>query len=370
MPATDYTEPADTALEVAPPLELDRETRGIIGEMVATANRYPRSVEKFMKEATALVTLDEETAEACIYALPRDGKTIEGPSARFAEIIANCWRNLRIDARVVGDDGKLITSRGSAWDMERNVLIAYEVSRRVTGRNGRRYSDDMITVTGNAASSIALRNAVLKAIPAALWKPLYHKAKEAAVGTTETLVSRRTKMLAYFQKLGAPAAKVFEVLGIGGEADLTLEHLGTLRGWATAIKEGDTTLDEAFADAGQAPIKTPERKSASTAPATAAPSTPSPAPEASTAAPSPSPTPAAATPLTIIALIPQKRPGSTRICWKVALSDESSAYFWDDQALMKAAHGAKELGVPVALTYTGQGFGGAKEISGVTPVEG
>src|SRR5690606_22164727 len=115
---------------------------------------------------------------------------------------------------------------------ERNVLIAYEVSRRVIDKRGKRYSDDMVVVTGNAASSIALRNAVLKVIPAAIWRPLYLKAREVAVGNSETLSARRTKMLEYFGKLGAPRDRVFALLGVRGEEDITLEHLATLRGLA------------------------------------------------------------------------------------------------------------------------------------------
>ncbi|MFN8826683.1 MAG: hypothetical protein ACK501_17070, partial [Planctomycetota bacterium] len=45
--------------------------------------------------------------------------------------------------------------------------------RRITGKNGRRYSSDMIGVTGNAACSIALRNAVFRGIPRAFWIDIY-----------------------------------------------------------------------------------------------------------------------------------------------------------------------------------------------------
>lgn len=364
--------PASTALtepelgngrEVAP-AELDRETRGIIGEMVATANRYPRTIKRFVDEAIQLVTLDEETAAACMYALPRDGKTIEGPSARFAEIVATCWRNLRVDARVVEDTGSMITARGTAWDMERNVLIAYEVSRRVVDKRGRRYSEDMVVVTGNAASSIALRNAVLKVIPAAIWRPLYLKAREVAVGNSETLSARRTKMLEYFGKLGAPRDRVFALLGVRGEEDITLEHLATLRGLATAIREGDTTLDEAFAgvEGGIAP---PKRASDTTGTGTgtgpSAPETPSaaapPADQgepASTSAEAPQP-PAAVeetpAPLTVAQITAHRNADQTRVWWSFGLSDGRKLWT-SSSAIAQDAADAKDLGSRVLEVAT------------------
>ena len=343
---------------------LEQQTRGEIDVQIATARRYPRSIRQFQSRALEYATLDEDTAASCFYALPRDGKTVEGPSARLAEIVASAWGHMRVEARVVDEDDRFVKARGMAWDIENNVAIAFEARRRITNRAGKTYSDDMIAVTANAASSIALRNAVFKVVPAALWRPIYLKCREVAVGNAETLVNRRAKMLEHFQKMGVIADKVFALLGVKGAEDITLDHMATLRGLATAIKDGDTTVDEAFSDAAHAPIKTPERKSAAAPVATPA------APEASTAAPSASPTPPATAPLTIVALIPQKRPGSTRICWKVALSDDSSAYFWDSPALMKDVHAAKELGVPVSLTFTGTEFSGAKEISGVTVLEG
>src|SRR5712664_3702907 len=133
-----------------------------INVQIATAKRFPRSVTKFQGEAISLVSLNEETAEGCVYALPRDGRTIEGPSARFAEVVAYSWGNCRAGARVVSEDGDFVTAQGVFWDLEKNTAIGYEVKRRIIDSKGRRYKPDMIGVTANAACSIALRNAILK----------------------------------------------------------------------------------------------------------------------------------------------------------------------------------------------------------------
>lgn len=237
----------EEATEVSAALDvIGSVVRGEVDMQVATARRWPRSVKAFLHSAKEMATLDEETAASCFYALPRDGKTVDGPSARLAEICASAWGHMRIQSRIISEDDRFITARGEAWDMQTNVAIGYEVRRRITGRNGKKYSDDMVTVTANAASSIALRNAVFKVIPSAFWRPLFLECKRVAVGDVQTLVSRRDKMLAHFQQVGVRAEQVFEQLGVGGAEDITLDHLATLRGLATALRDGDTTVDQAF----------------------------------------------------------------------------------------------------------------------------
>jgi hypothetical protein len=239
-------EPEETITEIQPVGVVESLTRGEIDVQIVTARRFPRSLKTFKDRALEMATLDQETAESCIYALPRDGKTIEGPSARLAEILASAYGHMRVEGRPVDDDGKFITARGTAWDIQNNVLIAFETKRRVTNKRNQRFSDDMIAVTANAATSIAIRNSVLKVIPKAFWGPIYEACRKAAVGDATTLVQRRDAMLVYFLKMGVTNERVFQLLEIKGAEDITLDHLATLKGLATAIKEGDTTVDEAF----------------------------------------------------------------------------------------------------------------------------
>lgn len=217
-----------------------------IDQQIATAHRFPRSIKRFRDEALQMVTLSESVAEQCIYALPRDGKTIEGPSARFAEVVASAWGNCRAGARVVDDSGEFVTAQGVFHDLERNVAITYEVQRRIVNKRGQRYSADMIGVTANAACSIALRNAILKGVPKAFWEDMYSEARRVIMGDVKTLANRRAAAVAAFQKFGVSAEQITAKLGVGGVEDITLEHLVTLKGLLTAIRDGDTTPEDAF----------------------------------------------------------------------------------------------------------------------------
>ena len=217
-----------------------------IDQQISTAKQFPRSIKRFRNEALQMVTLSERVAESCIYALPLDGKTVEGASARFAEIVASAWGNCRAAARVVSDQGDFVTAQGVFHDLERNVAITYEVQRRITGKNGKRYGADMVGVTANAACSIALRNAILKGVPKAFWDDMYEAARATVMGDYKTLNNRRADALKAFQAYGVSAEQVSATLGVSGVEDIGLDQLVTLRGILTAIKDGDTTPEQAF----------------------------------------------------------------------------------------------------------------------------
>ena len=137
-----------------------------------------RNITAFKRQAMDMATLDDETAASCFYCLPRGGKKIMGPSARLAEIVASAWGNMRAQSKVVEVNDKEVVAEGACWDLEKNVLISVQVRRRITDSKGIRFNDDMIVVTGNAASSIALRNAVFKVVPAAMTKSIYEAVKQ------------------------------------------------------------------------------------------------------------------------------------------------------------------------------------------------
>lgn len=246
-------------------------TQGELRAQVEVARSFPRVISTFIADVRTMALLDEETAASCFYALPRkqgdEDRSIEGPSIRFAEIVMSAWGHMRVEGRVVDELDRFVVSRGTCWDVQKNNIVAYEVRRGIytSSKNPRypprRYSDDMIAVTANAAASIAIRDAILRNVPQPLWRSIWNEAKKVAVGDGTTLSKRRKEMLDYFQKLGLTAARTLAVVDAQTEADITLDKLTVLRGLATAIKEGQTTVDEAFPEIrpGQGPVMMPQR---------------------------------------------------------------------------------------------------------------
>lgn len=241
----------ETVEDAGTSLALTAVDRASIDAQVATAKQYPRSVDKAMKEALTLATLDEETAGSMFYAMPRGGKTIEGPSARLAEVMAYSWGNLRADADIVDEGKTTVTAMGTCFDLEKNVAVRVRVKRRITDKHGKRYNDDMIGVTSNAAISIALRNSVFKVIPRALVDRVYAAARKASLGQGGTITQKRQKAMEWFAKLGVKADEVFARLGVHGLDDIGEDQLVTLRGLVNAIQEGETSVESVFRPTSQ-----------------------------------------------------------------------------------------------------------------------
>ncbi len=226
-----------------------QQDRAAIDIQISTAKAYPRNIKRAIDNSIAIVTMDKETASTCTYAVPRAGKPITGPSVHLAKILAQNWGNLRVETKVIGIDLKHVTSQAVCFDLENNLAIKVEVKRSIMTKTGR-MSDDMITVTGNAANAIALRNAVLSVIPKAIVDKVYGEAKSKITGD----LSDKTKLLAKRKQVVDGLKDTYslteaEIIGAVGKASvdhLTSDDLVVLIGIGTAIKDGDTDIETAF----------------------------------------------------------------------------------------------------------------------------
>lgn len=224
--------------------------RAEVDIQISTAKKYPREVSRVLNQIKTYATMDMETAEDCFYALRRgkgsDAQVIEGISVRLAEIIAGAWGNLRVQTRIIGNDGKTITAQAVCHDLESNLAVSLEVKRRITDKYGRTYSEDMQVVTGNAASAIAYRNAVLKVVPKAVTKKVVNEIKQVALGQSIDLETRRQRLVQYFAQIGVMQSELLAYCEVKTIDQIDTEMVFELRGLANAIKEGTTTIKETF----------------------------------------------------------------------------------------------------------------------------
>ena len=225
--------------------------RAEIDIQIATAKQYPRDINAVLNKIATYATMDRETAEDCFYVLRREDKqgnvnVIEGLSVRMAEIIAGAWGNLRVQARIIGNDGRQITAQAICHDLETNFAVSKEVKRSIVTKKGYTFSEDMQVVTGNAACSIALRNAVLTVIPKAVTKRIINEVKQVALGQSIDLEQSRQNVIQYFAKFGVKQEQLFLYLGVKSAQEIDKQKIFELRATANAIKEGTTTVEECF----------------------------------------------------------------------------------------------------------------------------
>jgi len=249
------------------PSTIELLTKGEIDTQIATAKKYPRSIKAFENRALEMVTANATVARESIYVLPArrggDGKQIEGPSVRFAEMIQSAWGNCRSGARIIQEGAEFITAQGVFHDLETNSAVTFEVRRRIVGKPGRdgspgkRFGVDMIAVTANAACSIALRNAILKGVPKALWAGTYVEAKRTIAGDAKTFEARVKAAISAFGNLGVKKGALFDFLGVKGNSDITVDHLISLGGMMTAIEDGEMNVSEII---GETKPPAPEKR--------------------------------------------------------------------------------------------------------------
>lgn len=229
-------------------VNIDPVERANVDSQVATAKQYPRDIKRAINNSIVMATMDMETAQSMSYALPRGGKPITGPSVHLAKLIVSNWGNIRAEAKVVQITDKQIISRGTCWDLENNVATAFEVRRSIINKYGKRFTDDMITVTGNAANSIAYRNAVFSVIPKAVTDQVYKAAQHMITGdlsTEEKLIARRKKCIDFFKdEYGISEKEVIMLCGKQTINQIKADEISMLLGIAQSLKDGDTTVED------------------------------------------------------------------------------------------------------------------------------
>lgn len=258
-------------VEVVSPEVIYQQEKASIDIQIATAQAFPRNPMTAKTDAIAIISQNKETAEVCRYAVPRGGKTISGPSIHLAKILAQNWGNLRMQTRVINIDRTHVTSQAVCFDLQKNIAIQVEVKRLImenekiwkdgkyvrTGKM-KRMNDDMITITGNAANSIALRNAIFAVIPRQIVDAVYDAANKMITGDVSDEQKLTAKRKSVFDRLmgqfNVTEAEILKAIGKASINYINAEDIANLVGIGTAIADGDTTIEEAFR---RQPVKDP-----------------------------------------------------------------------------------------------------------------
>lgn len=245
---SDHNSSENATLEVLPPNAIEAMSRGEIDCQIATAHKFPRSLDRFNKRAEGMATMDIETAESCLYCRPvGGGKNAEGMSVRMAEIVGACYGNLRVSAMLVEQTDRFVRARGMAHDLETNFASSSEVIESTVKKDGTPYDERMRIVIAKSALAKARRDATFQVVPRALARPI-ERAVQNLLNDEKVMTfnERRDAAVRWMESRKLEPKRVWSVLGVNGPADLQVEHLEMLTGLKTAIKDGEITIEEAF----------------------------------------------------------------------------------------------------------------------------
>jgi hypothetical protein len=230
----------------------------------AMATLRPRNEEAVYAGAIRELELAPEFAKLAWYSIPykdkQTGKStnVEGPSIKAAMALARRWGNCANAGRIVEDLDDRLVVEGVFMDYETNLrtLRTVSVAKKSWSAAIKQVvplREDRLNMAIQAGMSKAIRNAVLASIPASLVDSYVTAAKRIAVkggpkaagGQEPTAKERIAASVKWFVSKGAAQKSVDDYInGLASETDE--DTLATLIGVATAIKDGQATIEEAF----------------------------------------------------------------------------------------------------------------------------
>lgn len=231
-------------------IESERAIAEAQGKLVV-AKRFPRDeASSFAKAMVACSRIS--LAQAAIYAYPKGGKTVSGPSIRLAEELARCWGNIEYGIRELSRKPGESEMQAYCHDLENNVYSVQNFTVkhiRDTQGGGKALMDerDIYEITANMGGR-RLRSRIMAVLP-----PDYIDAaveacrKTIAGGNGEAVEDRIKRMVAAFAKLGVKADLIAKRLGHVLD-ETTPDELAELTGIHNGIRDGASTVADWFGD--------------------------------------------------------------------------------------------------------------------------
>ncbi len=220
--------------------------------LVLVAQKCPRDEVKAHKrimDAAKRQTL----AEGALYAYPRGGQIIKGPSIRTAETIAKYWGNISFGIKELSQNNTTKESEmmAYAWDLETNVRqekvfkVPYKRYSKSKGLTNLDDPRDIYEMTANQGAR-RLRTCILGLIPTDIIEDFVKECEKTLAGTNSKPLKDRVKeMIKAFEGLGVTQAQVEKRLGCKSSSFIE-RHLVDLRAIYKSIKDNFQTINDYF----------------------------------------------------------------------------------------------------------------------------
>lgn len=226
-------------------IESDRAVAEAQGKLII-AKRFPRD------EARAFQKIMEacsrpQLANVAMYAYPRGGQQITGPSIRLAEELARCWGNMSYGSRELSRREGVSEMEAFAWDEETNVRTVQQFTvKHIRDKQGGgvplKDERDIYELTANQAGR-RMRARILAIMPPDLVESAVEQCRKTIAGKSdEPLADRVRKMVTKFAKFGVTADHVERRIG-HALTEVTPDDIVDLTAIYTSIKDGAKVSD-------------------------------------------------------------------------------------------------------------------------------
>lgn len=188
-------------------------------------------------------------AETAMYAFPRGGKLVEGPSIRLAEIMARHWGNMRVGITITNQTDDKTDARAYAYDLQTNYMVDQDFTvphKRTTKKGVTRLTDERdIRELVQSIGSRYLRGCILRLIPADIVEDAVNRVKQTLLNSEVPLSDQIKKMVLAFDELGINVALIEKRLGHNIDATVPQEIV-SLKSVYRSIKDGMAKREDFF----------------------------------------------------------------------------------------------------------------------------
>lgn len=231
---------------------------------ILMAKTHPRHVTSAYNEI--LETCKRRTfAENALYAYPRGGTVVSGPSIRMAEALAQVWGNIDYGAQVLSTNHQKHESEvmAYAWDLEKNTVqrrvFAVSHKRKAKGRIETLTDPRDIYEHVMSQAMRRVRAAILSVIPSDIIEDAVEQCQKTKVGQNgrplkEIIISLVNK----FAEVGVTREEIEDRIGRSVD-DLIHTEIAELGNIYNSIKEGVVKKSQFFGE--PEPQNTPDAQS-------------------------------------------------------------------------------------------------------------
>ena len=229
-------------------VEQSRAVQEVQAAMVI-AKRFPRdeivAVNKVLDACKR-----KSLAERAVYAYPRGGQMVTGPSIRLAEAIARYWGNLEYGMREISQVNGSSTMEAYCWDKETNVraVRTFEVAHKRYTRKGTTHLNDPRDIYELVANQGArrMRACILEVVRGHIVDEAVEECGLTMSGNgKDPIQDRARKMVAVFREQGVTKEMIEARIGHNLDAIIEAE-LANLRMIYTSIRDGMSKAEDWF----------------------------------------------------------------------------------------------------------------------------
>lgn len=190
-------------------------------------------------------------AEKAMYAYPRGGETVSGPSIRLAEELCNKWGNIMHGHDYIEQTPEYSVVRAYCWDLENNVIAqrTFKVEHRIQTKKGVKVLSDPRDVSEyvNNHASRQKRACMLAVLPRDLIEMAVEQCKTTKLQgiKAEPIVDQVRRMVEAFGKQGVSIDMLEKRLKHKMELT-THEEIDQLRDIHQSMKDGESKREEWF----------------------------------------------------------------------------------------------------------------------------